>query len=224
MKSNGFTVKGLLLSAAFFLALPASAQISGDYVEFRTADVYTGPCFANAEVGLTGQDAVLAWRIESGRWANVPLDGLSVVAVVHASATLGDPYGNPLPAKTVFVVDERASRVQRAALVTFAQSQAAGLLDDVVAVEPAPIHFLVDRNRHGKVTLKAGALARLETRAIDDADKFCHNEEVYYPPLASNLKHAMPAAATEGSYRGRHLGVTWAEWGRRGSFVATFAL
>jgi len=47
---------------------------------------------------------------------------------------------------------------------------------------------------------------------------------VYYPPLASNLKNAMPAVATEGSYRGRHLGVTWVELGRRGSFVATFAL
>ncbi len=213
-------------------------------------------------MGLAGHEAVLAWRIESGRWGSVALDGLSVVAVVQASATLGDPYGNPFPAKTVFLVDERASEVQRSALVHFAQSQTrglpapsipsppgrderlpsteftpipqardegiraskAGLLDDVVAVEPAPIRFTVDPSRHGKVTLEAGSLARLTTRAIGDADKFCHNEEVYYQPLALNLKHAMPAVATEGSYRGNHLGVTWVESERRGSFVATFTL
>jgi hypothetical protein len=29
-------------------------QISGEYVETRSADVYTGQCFANGEVNLVG--------------------------------------------------------------------------------------------------------------------------------------------------------------------------
>jgi hypothetical protein len=37
-------------------------NIYGNYVEARTADLYTGPCFANSEVGLTGQLAVFGWR------------------------------------------------------------------------------------------------------------------------------------------------------------------
>src|SRR5574341_822850 len=101
--------KGVVLALALLLAAPAFAQVSGDYVEFRTADVYTGPCTANGEVNLTGQEAVLGWRIDNGRWGNVQLDGLSVVAVVRANATLGDAFADPLPAKTVFLVDERAN-------------------------------------------------------------------------------------------------------------------
>ena len=55
-----------LLSAS---AIPGSAALKGDYLEARSADVYTGPCFAMSEVGLTGQE--LFWgksfRKETGR-------------------------------------------------------------------------------------------------------------------------------------------------------------
>ncbi len=222
-------VKGTILFVALVLggwvfSQPAVAgQISGQYVEFRNADVYTGPCFANSEVGLTGQEAVLAWRIDRGSWGNVPLDGLSVVAVVRASATLGDPYANPLPAKAVLIMDANASEAQRAALVNFVQAQTAGLLNDIVATEVSPIRFVVDESRHGYATLEAGNLARISTRAIGSADMICHNEEVFYQPLAAHLDHAMPAVALDGSYRGNHLGITWSDSGRRSSFVGTFS-
>ncbi len=222
-------VKGAILFVALVLggwvfSQPAVAgQISGQYVEFRNADVYTGPCFANSEVGLTGQEAVLAWRIDRGSWGNVPLDGLSVVAVVRASATLGDPYANPLPAKAVLIMDANASEAQRAALVNFVQAQTAGLLNDIVATEVSPIRFVVDESRHGYATLEAGNLARISTRAIGSADMICHNEEVFYQPLAAHLDHAMPAVALDGSYRGNHLGITWSDSGRRSSFVGTFS-
>jgi len=220
MKGRGLFLFGVLLLAAG----AAQGQISGNYLEFRTADVYTGPCFANAEVGLTGQEAVLAWQITSGAWSGVPLEGLAVVAVVKARATLGDPYANPLPANTVFIVDQHASEAQRTALMRFAQAQTAGLLNNVVAVEVAPIRFAMDEaGRHGYARLEAGDLVRLATRALTRADHFCTNEVVYYPPLASGLKHAMPVVAVEGSYRGNHLGMTWRENDRRGSFAGSFA-
>src|SRR5579859_5923326 len=114
-------MKLALVAAAILMAVPVMAQapanhVSGNYMEFRNADVYTGPCFANSEVGLTGQDAVLAWQVANGEWNGVSLSGLGVVAVVRANATLGDPYGDPLPAKAAFFVDERANDAQRAAL------------------------------------------------------------------------------------------------------------
>lgn len=221
-------LKGLLLVLSLILAVPAMAQISGQYIEARTADVYTGPCFANSEVNLTGHEAVLAWHIEKGSWANAAggetaLDDLSVVAVVRANATLGDPYANPLPAKSVLIVDARANQAQRAALVNFAQAQTGALLRDVVAIEVSPIRFTVDPNRHGYATLEAAHLARISTRAIGAADQLCHNEEIFYPPLAANLNHAMPAVAAESTYRGNHLGVNWSESGRRSAFLGTFS-
>src|SRR5712691_11562476 len=94
----------------------AAQQIHGDYLETRSADVYTGQCFANGEVNLVGNEAILAWRIQSGSWDNVPLQGLTVAAAVRANATLGDPYGNPYPAKSVLLVDDQASAQQQQAL------------------------------------------------------------------------------------------------------------
>jgi hypothetical protein len=220
--------KAILLAAAM-LAIPMiasagqgpSAAISGDYAEFRNADVYTGPCFANAEMNLTGDNAVLAWHVRDGSWSGVSIAGLSVVAVVRASSTLGDPYTNPLPAKTVFMLDARASDAQRAALVQFAQAQASGLLNDVVALQSVPISFSIAQ--HGYTTVQAGNVVRLATRTLRSTDELCHNEEVYYPPLAAHLEHSMPVVAQASSYSGNQLGVTWNDSGRRSSFVGSFA-
>ena len=55
-----------------------SKQMRGTYVEARTADVFVGPCFANSEVELVGELAVMGWKIEKGSWDGVKLDGLDV--------------------------------------------------------------------------------------------------------------------------------------------------
>ncbi len=220
--------KAIILAAAALMVMPTIAKaahpstaISGDYAEFRNADVYTGPCFANSEMNLTGENAVLAWHVRQGEWAGVPLANLSVVAVVRASATLGDPYASPLPAKTVFMVDARANQAQRSALISFAQAQANGLLNDVVAVQQQPISF--DVVQHGITEIRAGNLVQLRTRTLKMTDAICHNESVYYPPLAAHLEHSMPVVAAASSYTGNSLGVTWQDSNRRSSFVGAFA-
>ena len=109
MKGAGIFLLSILLLAAVPAAGEgiSAGQISGDYAELRTADVWTGPCFANGEVGLTGNDALMAWRIRKGTWNSVALDGLSVVAVVHARSTLGDPYSDPFRMRQVHVLRRR---------------------------------------------------------------------------------------------------------------------
>src|SRR5437870_4659508 len=126
------------IALAFLFCASAEAQITGDYIETRSADVYVGQCFANGEVGLTGDEAILAWHIRSGSWNGVKLDGLNVVAAVKANATLGDPYADPYPAKAVLIVDEQANPVQRAALASFARHMGGKLLDNVMKVENEP--------------------------------------------------------------------------------------
>ena len=217
--------KAILLAAVLALPVVAhakTAQLSGEYLESRTADVYTGPCIANSEVNQTGQLAILAWHVENGAFEGVPLDGLSIVAVVRANNTLGDPYTNPLPAKADFLVDQNADAMQRAALVRFAQSQTGGLLNDVVGISAVPISLQMGET-HGMATLQAGNVVHIATRAIEMMDMICHNEEVFYPPLAGNLTHAMPALETDSRYDGKDLGITWSDSGRRSAFVGMFA-
>jgi Protein of unknown function (DUF1326) len=205
-------------------AIPSRAAIQGDYVEVRSADIYTGPCFANSQVDLEGKQAILGWKINHGTWKGVSLDGLGVVAVVKAHATLGDPYRDPYPAKSVLIVDERASSAQRRALEEFARAQAGRLLAHVVLVEAAPIHMTVGQgNEHGSVDLTAGHLAQVKTRSLCRADDICGNEEIYYPPL-TRLSHSMPAYAEVDSFQGKGLGVIWDRLGARSAFVGSFTL
>jgi len=216
------TIVGLALMAV--LAIPGSAAITGDYIEARSADVYTGPCFANGEVGLVGDEAILAWKIKDGDWKGTSLNGLGVVAVVKAHATLGDPYHNPYPAESVLIVDQRATSRQRLALQDFAASMAGKLLSHVVRVDTAPIQFaFAQGEHHGAARLVAGNLARIETRSLCQGDDKCGNEFVYYPPLIQ-LAHSMPAFTLEDSFQGQGLDVVWNHIGKRSAFVGTFAL
>src|SRR5437868_4059344 len=111
-----FAVALLLLTSPLY-----AAGITGQYVEARTCDVWTAPCFANADVNLTGKHAVLAWKVDKGQLGDVNLDGLSIVAVVAASDTLGLEQTGP--AKAVLIVDAKANASQRAALQRLAQAQ-----------------------------------------------------------------------------------------------------
>jgi hypothetical protein len=219
-KINFSLAVSLFLLSAW--AVPGRAALKGEYVESRTEDVYTGPCFAMSEVGLTGYEAILAWRIQEGDWQGVPLSGLSVVAVVRAHATLGDPYHSPYPAQSVLIVDSRASGPQRAALAAFAASKSGNLLDHVVRVETAPIQITVERGEMpGASKVVAGHFAQIETRSICDRDHLCGNETVYYPPLVA-LAHSMPAFTLDSSFSGQGLGEIWKNVDKRSSFVGSF--
>jgi hypothetical protein len=215
----------LFLSASLTLAagLP-SHTISGNYMEARTADVYTGPCFANSETGLVGELAVMGWKISNGSWQGVDLSGLSVVGVVRAESTLGNVEFKSNPAKSVLIIDSKANPEQRLALASFAKHMSNKLLDDVVKVDTQVIDLAIENNDlHSRnATLTAGKLAKIETRAMTEKDQICHNEEVWYQPL-SRTSHAMPAYALSHEYEGKGLGVTWSSPDKRSAFIASFA-
>ena len=212
----------LLCVALLTLATSVFAQqIRGDYVETRSADVYTGQCFANGEVNLVGDEAILAWHVQSGSWDGVPLDGLTVAAAVHAHATLGDPYANPYPAQAVLLVDDQATPQQSTALVAFAHQMGGELLRHADKIIPTPMELAVNPERHGVALLRAGQFATVQTRPVNDRDHVCGNEVTFYPPL-TQLTHSMPAVALTDAYRGPGLDVDWESHGRRSAFVGTF--
>ena len=219
----------LLVSVGMTAGLAAAANnlpsktIRGDYVEARTADVFTGPCFANSEAGLIGDLAVFGWKINQGSWHGVSLDGLGVVAAVKASATLGDVYAKPLPAHAVLIIDERATLEQKIALKEFAQKMGGDLLADIVKIEYQPIELTFANNdMHSmKATLSAGTLAKIQTRAINEGDHLCRNEEIWYSPL-TKTSHAMPAVAVAHTFKGDGLGTQWSDPQKRSSFVGSF--
>ncbi|MGE5647175.1 MAG: DUF1326 domain-containing protein [Acidobacteriota bacterium] len=222
MRNSLIAVLSLLTASQAFPAGFTKTEIRGEYVEARNADVYTGPCFANGEVGQVGDLAVFGWTIEKGSFEGTSLDGLSVVGVVRASNTLGAGVA-VLPASAVLIIDQRADPEQRLALKSFAQRAGGELLQDVVKVDYAPISFtLKDNNLHSATAiLDAQGLARIETRALMAADNICHNEETFYPPL-NRLDHAMPAYTVANRFDGDGLGTKWSSPGKRSAFVGSF--
>jgi hypothetical protein len=211
-----------LTAAILLIAAPAltAAEITGRYVEARTCDVWTGPCFANADFNLTGKNAVLAWKVEKGTLDDVALDGLGVVAVISASDTLGLEQTGP--ARAILIVDSKASAAQRDALVRLARRQGGQLLRNVLAVRSAPVSLTIcECNGDACAVVDAGQ-AHVRTRCIDTRhDKACGNESAYYPPLAQGVT-ARPAAATEHSFTGPGLRETWRDFERRGAYVGSF--
>jgi hypothetical protein len=209
--------------ALVVLAGPLSAAgITGKYIEARTCDVWTGPCFANAEMNLSGKHAVLGWMVEKGTLGEAKLDGLGVVAVVAASDTLGLEQTGP--AKAVLIVDSRADAAQRAALVRLARQQGGDLVKNVVAVQSAKVELDVGGCAEGGCGKLMAGPARIETRCLDAKhDKVCGNESAFYPPLARDVQ-VRPALAVEHTYTGKGVNETWNDAGRRGAYLGSFAV
>ncbi len=215
-----------LFCASLMLVASGSAwasELKGDYLETRTCDVYTGPCFANGQAGLTGKDAIMAWNIERGSLDGVELAGLKVVVVTTASDTLG--FGGTLVVypeniRSVVIVDSKANPRQREALVQFA-AQHAKHAGEIVKVVNAPIDMTVDHfDMVGQLT--AAGHAQILTRKLGNGDCVCSNEQTFYPPLCE-VRNAVAAFTVEGQYEGPGLGTHWSNPNTRSAFLASFS-
>lgn len=199
-----------------------AGAITGEYVEARTCDVWTGACYANAEMNLTGKHAVLAWKVEKGTLDGVALDGLGVLAIVEATDTLG--LAQTGPSKAVILVDRKANTTQRDALVALAMKQGGSLTRNVLRVDLAPIELSVTRCKEGGCALVDAGVAKIETRCLHKHDdKICGHEENYYPPLTKGVD-VRAAMLLEHRFTGKGFDKTWSDSSRRGAYIGRFSV
>jgi hypothetical protein len=209
------------LAALVVPAVASAGEISGSYLETRTCQVYTGPCFANAETAIAGREALMAWKIDEGKQGEVDLAGLSVVLVVQGDATLGHQgLDDPKKLRTAVIVDERASDAQRAALIEFAKAHAGRAGKEIVRVDAAPIDMSLDTAQL-RGNLQAGKMVKLSTRKAKETDCICMNEVAFYPPLVQVDRFAA-GVSIEAEYKGRGLGTTWSTPGGRSAYMGEF--
>jgi hypothetical protein len=225
MKTRSILSCAILMVAMLSVqaAKPAVPAISGDYLEVRSCDVYTGPCFANSEMGLTGKEGIIVWSVRDGNWKGTALDGLSVIAVVRTDGTLGDMHYQPRSGKAVLIVDARANSEQRVALTDLACSLAGKLIKEVVEIKTSPMAVALGTcGKAGCASVKAGDLVEISTRCLGGKDHLCGNEETFYPPL-TDVMGAYPVFTELAAYRGNGLNLTWESTGQRSAFLAAFA-
>jgi hypothetical protein len=213
----------LAVVAASLSQSAMAAQITGEYLEARTCNVYIGPCFANAEMSLAGKEALMAWKVDKGSWNNVKLDGLGAALILHAQGTLGYNGVFPMQAgkvKSVLLIDEKASPDQHDALVAFVKNSTKDLSTNVVNVERVPFQLTNDHIDNVGV-FKAGNVAEIKTRKLKDSDCVCTNEDIFYLPL-TKIENASPAYSLKLSWQGDKLGSRFINRGISSAFLGTF--
>ncbi len=130
------------LASTVSIAAGGKATVTGQYVEARTAEIFTGGCIMGSEAETMGKQAVLAWKVDRGTVNGVSVDGLSVVAALAGDKNLGlhEIGGDKAVVKSAIYVDERANPAQRIALVALAHDLTKSI-GTIVSVTPAPIQF-----------------------------------------------------------------------------------
>ncbi len=224
MKRLAACLAFIIATAAPAFAAKSTPAISGDYLEVRSCDVFTGPCFANAEMGLTGKEGILVWSVRHGAWNGVSLDGLNVIAALRTQDTLGNVQYQPRHGTAVLIVDEKATSQQQKALADLAKTLGGELTAEVVAVKTAPMDVAIGTcKKMGCASVKAGQLIDVTTRCLGGDDHLCGNEETFYPPL-TDVQGAYPAFTEVASYTGDGLDLTWQLTGKRSAFIGSFSL
>ena len=78
----------VFLAGSLAMVSAAPPTLTGTYVEARTSEIFAGACVINGEAATAGREALLAWKVNSGRFNGVSLDGLAVVAAVVGDTNL----------------------------------------------------------------------------------------------------------------------------------------
>jgi hypothetical protein len=211
----------VLLAGTVSVAADSSSTVTGDYVEARTAEVFTGGCLMNMDGETSGREAVMAWRVNRGAYDGVGLDGLKIVAIVAGDVNLGThELGGVAPSEisSIVFVDERATGAQRDALVSLARSLSNGLIGPAADVRASDVTF--ERNNDA-IRVEAGK-ARLNV-----ATKMQHNPSCgalkWFEPLG-RIDGAAIGVAKRFAFADSALNRSWSQVDQRSAFFGTFAV
>jgi hypothetical protein len=194
--------------------------LTGDYVEARTAEVFTGGCIMNSEAETMGKQALLAWKVNHGSFNGIAIDGLSIVAAVSGDRNLGmqEMGGQKAIVRSALFVDQRANAAQQLALVAMANELSNGLVGTIVQVTAAPIQFI----DHGsEIQVSAGSGVALDVNKHLAHDPTCGAMQWFHP--LSSVDDATIGVAAQHVFIGSSLGTKWRDPNKRSAFFGTFS-
>lgn len=212
----------LLIAVCLLLTVPSIAadinSLSGSYVEVRTAEVFTGGCLMSSEAETTGRQAMLAWKVDHGTLNGQALDGFTIIAVVVGDKNLGiHELGGAKPiSRTALFVDDRATPMQRTALLGMAKKLSGDLMGTIVSIQSTPIHF-ADQGHEISVTAPKIAM-NVGKHAEHNAG--CGAEQ-WFHPLAS-VTDATIGMTNENAFSGSELGSKWSDPDKVSAFFGKF--
>jgi len=208
----------LIALAASPLAAGGKGSVAGEYVEARTAEVFTGGCIMNSEAETMGKQALLAWKVDRGSFNGIAIDGLSVVAALAADRNLGmQEMGGEKPSvRSALYVDQRANAAQQLALVAMADELSNGLVGTIVQVTATPIEFA----DHGSEIQVTAGPATLDVNKHLTHDPTCGAMQWFHPLAA--VDGATIGVAAQHVFTGSALGTKWSDPNKRSAFFGRF--
>ena len=194
--------------------------MQGEYIEARSASVYTGACHFGAEFVDGGKEATLVWNIHSGIWNDVSLDGLTVIAIVTAKKNLAIDTETR---KSVLYVDAETTAAQRAALREMLETKQIEVLGDIVAMQAAELSFAKEGTRFDVTVGKVGEVLALSANRYPCA-ACTQPHQIWYEPLAP-VQNAIVGKSEVYRYQDTQLAVTWHQGGAVNNvFVGDFSM
>src|SRR5581483_12221467 len=195
--------------------------LSGDYFENCNCD-FVCPCVFAPSGPLTAPptqgycDVLLAFHIDTGRFGDVSLDGLSVVAAAHAPGVMGN--GNW---SIAIYVDERADAKQQEALGAIFSGSAGGpmaefapLIGEVLGTKTVPITFRKDGNR------RSVEIPNVANMAVEGIPSMIPGEPIWVAtghPVAPE-KLALAVGSSGSTFN--DYGMRWDNSGKNGHYAA----
>jgi hypothetical protein len=200
-------------------------QVAGDWFDVCKCTIPCPCTFAQAP-SEGDCEGVLAWHIGEGRYGDVPLDGLNVVAL---SAFEGNVWAGEAKVTVGMFLDERADERQHEALQMIFGGQAGGwpgefanFIGEVRGIESVPIEFEIADDLAfwraeipGKVDARAEALTGPTTPPG-------HRVQVHNPPGSEVGPGQVATWGRATADRAEGFGFSW-DWAGRSSKHFPFA-
>lgn len=203
------------VSCLVFSSQAENISVRGDYVEVRTASVFAGACHYNGEVTTAGREAMMAWNFTSGKWQDVDLNGVRLMAIVSSDVNLSETNA---ARQSEIVIDSSVSRTKALAALNALKAKYASALGDIVSVRYAPINFV-----HAGLTYSVsadGAAINIEAMPNDLCCKMPNL--VWYTPFVG-LENRKVGYTTKALYDGNTVGQPWSSSGENSAFYGSFA-
>ena len=190
-------------------------SVRGDYVEVRTASVFAGACHFNGEVTTQGREAMMAWNFTSGKWQDIDLTGVRLMAIVTSDTNLSETNTSR---QSEIIVDSSVTRAKALAALNALKEKYSSALGNIVKMRFAPINF-VHSGKTYEVT-SDGTTINVEAMPNDLCCKMPNL--VWYTPLVG-LENRKVGYTTKALYDGNGVGEPWSRSDENSAFYGSFA-
>jgi len=160
-------------------AAASDQEVSGHYVEARSASVYAGACHFGSEYTTQGRQAVMAWALDGGSEHGVPLAGVQLVAVVSAQGNLAEQGS---ARESVVYLDADLPQDVRTAALSWLEREHGDALGTVRRVKTGDVSVDSTGERYA---VQVAGLVHVAGEAMPDRACCSMPENVLYQPLTA---------------------------------------